>query len=184
MRSVRRLTPEQLPLTEPISDSVLTGEETLLRIGRSGFSVDYMPLPRAEWRHFPPAVTPEQVVGRPGCAAFAACEDGRPIGVCCVSATASGWCEVLDLRVDVSCRRTGAAGMMLDAAERFALDQGMRGLRITVPEDDPALCQFCQRKGFTLQGLDRYALIHTERERAKPLARRACALFYYRMLQG
>ena len=47
MRIIRRITPDNIHLLEPVADSVLTGEETLLRITRTGFTVDYLPLPRA-----------------------------------------------------------------------------------------------------------------------------------------
>ena len=45
------------------------------------------------------------------------------------------------------------------------------------------MCQFCAHNGFMLGGLDRMALIYTEKERQKPLARRSCALYYYRVSQ-
>ena len=43
MRVVRKVTPEMLPLPDTIQGSVLIGEETLLRIGRSGFTIEYLP---------------------------------------------------------------------------------------------------------------------------------------------
>jgi len=185
MRVIRRVTPETLDRIELIADSVLTGEETLLRITRSGFSVDYMQLSRAEWRVFPPvaAADPARLVMASDAAVFAAFEDERFIGNACVRVTPEGWAEVLDLRVDAAHRRTGVGGMLLDACERFAVQRGMLGLRLSVTEDNPAMCQFCTHNGFALGGLDRMALIHTARERMKPLARRAGLLFFYRNIR-
>ena len=117
----------------------------------------------------------------PDGAVFAAFEDERFIGQAVVRVDAdTRWCRLLDIRVDAAYRRTGAGGMLLDACDRYALQRGTQGLQLTVPEDHPALCQFCAHNGFTLGGLDRMALIGTDRERVKPMARRSCALFYYR----
>lgn len=45
------------------------------------------------------------------------------------------------------------------------------------------MCQFCAHNGFTLGGIDRMALVYSEREKVKPMARRSCALYYYRVSQ-
>ena len=135
MRSIRRITPDQLHLLTPITDSVLTGEETLLRITRTGFSVDYLPLPKAQWRSFPPvpSADPARLSAAPDGAVYAAFDDDRFIGMACLKLLDSGWCELLDIRVEAAYRRTGAGGMLLDACDRYALQHGAQGLRLTVP---------------------------------------------------
>lgn len=183
MRSVQRITREALPLTGHLSDRVLTGEEVLLKVGRSGFGISYLPLNKAEWRAFPPSEEsdPVQLIMDERAAVFAAYEDDRLIGTACVRTGEKGWAEVLDIRVDAPYRRTGAAGMLLDACDRFASVRGMRGLKVEASEANPALCQFCEHKGFVLHGLDRMALVYSATEKTKPLARRACALYFYRL---
>ena len=64
--------------------------------------------------------------------------------------------------------------------EDVSLHRGMRGLKMIVPDSNPAACQFCEHCGFTLQGIDRYALLSAPSERDKPAAARACALLFYR----
>lgn len=135
MRSIRRIDPDHLYLLGQVTDSVLISEETLLRITRTGFSVDYMPLRKSEWRSFPPV--PSADPGKLSCsldgAVFAAFEDERFIGMACLRMTDTGWCQLLDIRVDAASRRTGAGCMLLDACDRFALQRGAQGLRLLVP---------------------------------------------------
>ena len=185
MSYIRKVTPEMLPLQDSIADSVIAGEEVLLRVGRMGIQIDYVTNPKAEWRSFPPVAEaePSSLVTRPEAAIFAAYEEQRLIGLCACICRENGWCELLDLRVDTPCRRKGIAGMMLDAVERFAQGRQMRGISVATSEDNPAFCQFCTSKGFTLQGFDRYALIYTAQQKLKPFSRRACALYFYRQFK-
>ena len=53
MLSVRRLTEETLDSVKLLADAVLIGEDTMLRIGRYGFELSYLPRQTAEWRSFP-----------------------------------------------------------------------------------------------------------------------------------
>lgn len=183
MRTVRRVTKDTQPDCGRLLSSVLVGEETLLRVGRSGFGISYAPLPQAQWRDFPPAPEAEmEALLQDECAAvFAAYEGEKLIGVASVRETARGWGELLDIRVDAAYRRTGAARMLLDACDRFCAGRGMHGMRLEASEANPALCQFCEHTGFHLHGVDRMALIYTETEMQKPMARRACALLFYKL---
>lgn len=184
---VHKLTPETVQQLRPVSDASLVGEEVMLRIGRNGFNLGYVPMPRAEWRTFPPdrLADPALLLGQPNAAMFAAFQDdGTFAGSAAVIADpATGWTRIIDIRVDAAHRRTGIASLMLDACESFSEKLGMRGLSIHIPDSNPAACQFCEHCGFTLQGLDRMALSYTDAERDKPLARRACLLFFYRLHQ-
>ena len=186
MLTVRKLTPELMERLRPISDASLAGEEVMLRIGRSGFTLGYVPLPRAEWRSFPMVsrAEPARLLADPNAAILLAFEDDVFVGQAAVAADGeTGWTEIIDIRVDAAHRRQGVARALLNAIESFSHKHDMRGLRITVTDTNPAACQFCEHCGFTLQGLDRHALIYTEQERDKPLARRACQLHFYQQHQ-
>ncbi len=185
MLIVRRLTKALLDTWQPVSAESLAGEEAVLRIGRSGFSLSYMRLPRAEWRSFPmpPAAEPSRLTEEPDAAVFAAYQEGRFVGSAAVRATDRGYGDVLDVRVDASFRRGGVARALLDACERFAEQRGMRALRLCCTDNNPAACQFCEHCGFTLQGMDRSALAYAPSEREKPMALRACQLFFYRPIE-
>lgn len=186
VRLVRRMAPGQLMGMNRLEDGVLIGEETMLRVGRSGFSISYVPLERAVWRSFPAPPEDEMTeMLRDGRGAvFGATVGSRVIGLSCVRLMRTGWAEIRDIRVDASCRRQGIGRMLLDACERFAQEGGAKGLKMEVSEANPVLCQFCEHTGFMLHGLDRMALVYTEAERSRPMARRACALYFYRLLDA
>lgn len=186
MLTVRKLTPELLERIKPISDASLAGEEVMLRIGRSGFTLGYVPLPRAEWRSFPMAMKadPARLLADARAAVFLAFDEEEFVGQAAVLADPeTNWTNVLDIRVDAAHRRKGVARALLAAIESFSLKRDMRGMRISIPDSNPAACQFCEHCGFALQGLDRMALAYTDAERDKPLARRACELYFYQQHQ-
>lgn len=184
MLIVRRLTKELLACLRPIDGASLVGEDVMLRIGRSGFTLGYVPLPRAEWRSFPAdaSLLPESLLADENSAMFLAFEDDSFIGQAAVSARRdTGWTEILDLRVEPASRRKGVARALLDAMERFSRKAGMQGLRMALTDDNTVACQFCQHCGFALQGLDRMAVAYTPAQRNKPMARRACLLYFYQL---
>lgn len=184
--NIRRINAELLHLLRPINDSSIAGEEAVLRISRTGFSLSYLPLPHAEWRTFPPDeyADPLIVVNDERSALFAAFEEDTYVGSACVRVNeGSRWADVMDIRVDVAYRCRSFARTLLDACERFASVRGMHGLRIACTDTNPVMCQFCEHCGFTLAGADTRAMAYTETERSKPLARRAVLLFFYRTIQ-
>lgn len=183
---IRRLGPDELGLLRPLADASLAGEEALLRIGRTGMTLGYAPLPRAEWRVFPPSPTfaPAAFAINERSALFAAMDGENVVGVCGVRGTPEGWAEVADIRVDASCRRQGYGRTMLESCEACARQWGMAGLRAACTDTNPVMCQFLEHCGFILRGMDSMALAYTEAEREKPLARRAALLFFYRTLKG
>ncbi len=181
MLTIRQLTPDQLGLIRPFSDRALVGEEAFLKISRLGFQLDYLPLPKAEWRTFLPGADadPLVVTQDEGSAFFAAFEGETYIGCAAVTTQPHGWADVIDLRVDPMYRRKGVGSALLGQCGYFAEARNLSGLRIACTDTNPALCRFCEQMGFTLSGLDRMALARTPEEREKPLLRRACLLFFY-----
>lgn len=186
MLTIKRLTVDDVPLLKPISSASLAGEDVLLRIGRNGFALGYVPLARAEWRDFPADeyADPRYVLHDERSALFGAFEDKQLIGTASVRMNAATrWAEITDLRVEAACRRQGVGRNLLDFCERLALKRGMHGLRIACPDTNPGLCQFCEHCGFTLAGVDTKALAYTDSERDKPLSRRAALLTFYKPIQ-
>lgn len=185
MLIVRRIRADQLDQVQSLTDRQLVSEEALLRIGRTGFQLGYTPLPKAEWRSFPPVdyADPAILTADAGSAFYGAFEGETYIGCAAVTTLPSGWADVIDLRVDAQHRRQGAGRMLLDKCEAFAVKRGLHGLRIACTDTNPGMCQFCEHTGFTLQGLDRMAAAMSSEERAKPVSRRASLLFFYRTIQ-
>ena len=186
MLTIRRLTTEDLPGWRTVSSASLVGEDVLLRVGRGGFSLGYVPLQRAEWREFAAmeGADPSNALSDGRYALFGAYEDEALIGSACLRISpVTRWGEIVDLRVDAAHRRQGVARNLLDFCERLALKRGMRGLRLACADTNPGLCQFCEHCGFTLAGVDSRALAYTDAERDKPLARRAALLTFYKTIQ-
>jgi len=181
MLTIRRLGPEEIGLIRPFSDRALVGEEVHLKISRLGFQLDYLPLPKAEWRTFLPVpyADPLIITQDEGSAFFAAFRANACIGCAAVTTDPNGWADVIDIRVDPHHRRQGVGSALLAQCGFFAEARNLHGLRIACTDTNPALCHFCEHMGFILSGLDRMALAHSPEERVKPLMRRACELYFY-----
>lgn len=184
MLTIRKLLVEDTSLIRPIADRTLVSEEARVVINRFGFQLDYVPLPKAEWRSFPAVdyAEPDIITQDTGSAFFAAFMGERYIGCAVVTMLPSGWADVIDLRVDAQHRRQGVGRMLLDKCDHFALSHSLHGLRIACTDTNPELCQFCEHTGFTLAGLDRMARSRTPEERVKPVAHRTSLLFFYRTI--
>lgn len=181
MLTIRRLSADDLGLVRPFADRALVGEAVHLKISRLGFQLDYLPLPKAEWRTYLPVefADPAIIAQDDASAFFAAFEGDKYIGSAAVTTHPSGWAEILDVRVDPSWRRKGVATALLGQCGFFAEKRGLHGLRISATDQNPALCHLLEQLGFILSGLDRMALSRDPEERHKPLLMRACVLFFY-----
>ncbi len=185
MLIVRRIKAETLHQLEALTDSQVVNEEAVLRIGRMGLQLSYMPLPKPEWRSFPAVAyaDPSFLVQDEGSAVYAAFEGEKHIGCASVTANPNGWADVLDLRVDAAFRRQGAGRMLLDKCTSFALKRGLYGLRVACTDQNSVMCQFLEHEGFSLCGFDQMALSQSPEERQKPKSRRASLLYFYRLNQ-
>lgn len=181
MLTIRKLKADELGLLRPFADRALVGEAVHLKISRLGFQLDYLPLPKAEWRTYLPVEfsDPAIIAQDDASAFFAAFEGDKYIGCASVTTHPSGWAEVLDVRVDPSWRRKGVATALLGQCGFFAEERDLHGLRISATDQNPALCRLLEQLGFILSGLDRMALSRDPDERTKPLLMRACVLFFY-----
>ncbi len=185
MLIVRRIKPETLHQVKELGDSQLVDEEALLRIGRMGLQLSYVPLPKPEWRCYPPVsyADPAFLVEDGASAFYAAFEGEKYIGCAAVTTNPHGWADVLDIRVDASFRRQGAGRMLLDKCASFAQKRELHGLRVACTDGNPGMCQFLEHEGFALQGFDQMALTQSPEERVKPRSRRASLLYFYRLNQ-
>ena len=181
MLVIKPLTPGQ-PLSREIDARTLCGDTVSVQVTRSGFTLSYMPTGTAHWRSFPWSESAEQTLAgyMPDSFILGAEQDGLLVGLLVAHCSKTRWCEVLDLRVDTSCRLQGIGRTLLDACMRNAARRDMAGLRMVVSDANPAMCQFAQHCGFSLEGIDRLAFAMSPEERLKPMMRRASALIFYR----
>lgn len=184
MLVIKRLTPDlarNLPL---LSGDCFISDETVVRITRTGFQLSYLPLKETRRCSYPAPACADPVFLAEDLYSdfFAAYQSGQYAGAVAATQHESGWAEILDLRVDVSFRRQGIGRMLLSSCDQFARRKGLHGLRLTCPDSHSLLCQFLEHTGFTLQGMDRYALAFAPGEREKPRTKRVCQLSFYRPL--
>lgn len=185
MLIVRRIKAETLHQVAPLTDTQLVTEEAVLRIGRQGLLLSYGPLPKAEWRSFPPVdyADPAFLVNDEASAFYGAFEGEQYIGCAAITTNPNGWADILDLRVDASFRRQGAGRLLLDKCASFAQKRDLYGLRVACTDSNSGMCQFLEHEGFTLHGFDQMVLSQSPEERLKPRSRRASLLYFYRLNQ-
>ena len=158
----------------------LAGERVQLRVTRMGFLTDYAPLPTAEWRTLKPfPAEPNRLLADPNAASFLAFVDGQFAGQCVVRLGAHRLCELIDLRVDSRFRRQSAGTQLIAACVQWTQAKGRAGLRAELTDGQPVACQFMERLGFTLGGVDR--LWHTalpDQQKLVPAMRESVLVFY------
>jgi GNAT superfamily N-acetyltransferase len=158
----------------------LAGDRVQLRFTRKGFLPEYTPLGAAEWRTVKPCpLEADALADDPAFACYFAVMDGRCVGQAVAGKGPHRLCELTDLRTDSRYRRQGVATALLDAVVEWASGQTLAGIRVETTDDRPASCQFLERCGFTLGGLD--MLWHTadaEQAARMPAMRESVLTFY------
>ncbi|MCE5343472.1 MAG: GNAT family N-acetyltransferase [Eubacteriales bacterium] len=133
----------------------LASERIQLRFTRKGFLPEYAPLPSAEWRTakaFPASA--ETLLNDENAAVYFAFSENKCVGQCVAKSGDHHLCELLDLRTDSRHRRQGVATALLSAMEEWVATRSLAGIRAETSDDQPASCQFFERAGFTLGGVD------------------------------
>lgn len=181
MDMVKRLYADSADVIRDISGAVLCGEDVMIQVGRLGFTLRYVNRENAEWRSFSPAQTdrPEFLLAQDGAVCFAAFRDDRFVGLLSMRINA-GWAEIVDLRVDASCRRQGVATALITECDRYADRHRLAGLRMAATDDNPVLCRFLQSRGFSPEGIDKLLSSGNPTQRNKPRMLRTVTLYFYR----
>ncbi len=181
MLTILPLSEAMIPLYNQIDNRYLVGELAAVRVARSGFSLEYMPLGKAEWRTYPPEslFTPQELLKRKDAMCFFGFLDGQPVGQAVASRHWNNLAMLWDMRVDVRSRRKGVGKALLEACRSWALHQGLKGIMVETQDGNPVACQFYQSCGFVLGGVDRMLYAATPQQSQKPPALRDSALFFY-----
>ncbi len=183
MLTILPLSETTIPLYNQFDNRYLVGELAAVRVTRSGFSLDYMPLGKAEWRNYPQEslFTPQELLKRNDVVCFIAHQDGKPAGQAVAAHHWNNLAMLWDIRVDVRCRRKGVGRGLLDTCIGWAKERGLKGIMVETQNGNPAACQFYQSCGFVLGGVDRMLYSATAQQAQKPPALRDSALFFYLM---
>ncbi len=169
------------PLYNQIDNRYLVGELVSVRVTRSGFALEYVPMNKAEWRTYPPdsLFTAGELLKRKDAACFFAFLDGQPVGQAVAARHWNNLAMLWDIRVDAHARRKGTGRALLEACVSWAHHQNLKGLMAETQDANPVACQFYQNCGFVLGGVDRMLYSATPEQMQKPPAMRDCALFFY-----
>ncbi len=168
-------------LYNQVDNRYLVGEMAAVRVARSGFTLEFAPLNKAEW-HFNPLGAPfdsSELVDRKDAVCFFAFLDGQLAGQAVVSRHFHQLAMLWDIRVDVRSRRNGVGRMLIQACRDWAVLLGLKGIMVETRDTNPAACQFFQSCGFILGGVDRMLYAADAEQMQKPPAMRDCALFFY-----
>lgn len=183
MLTIAPINQESLSCFNQIDNRYLVSEMATVRITRTGFSLDYTPLPKAEWRTYTEdsVFTAEELFKRKDATCLFAFSDNQLVGQAVVVKNWNDLAMVWDLRVDAHMRRKGVGRELLAACEDWAKSQGLQGLMLETQDTNPSACQFYERYGFVLGGVDRMLYGGLPHQIGKPMAFRETALFFYRM---
>ena len=117
MLAVKSLSLQEIPLLDSIAGQMPVSEEILLRIGRGGFTLNYIPAQGVHWETFPPPYPYEAVtlLSNHEQTILGGYDEGRLKAFAAVSCHRNGWVEVLEIRVDALSRRKGLVIALLAA---------------------------------------------------------------------
>ncbi|MBQ8536540.1 MAG: GNAT family N-acetyltransferase [Clostridia bacterium] len=183
MLSILPLTAPLLPYLDQVDSRYLVGELVSLKVSRLGFGLDYTPMNRAQWQVWRPTpfFHPQELVERDDVACFLAFVDGQLAGQAQVMQHFNRLAMVYDIRVAVGLRRAGVGEELIAACRDWARRQGLGGLLAETTDANPGACQFFEKCGFRLGGVDRMRYSALPEQASKPPALRDCALTFYQI---
>ena len=183
MLSILPLTMPLLPYLDQVDSRYLVGELVSLKVSRQGFGLEYTPLNKAQWREWRPVKLfyPEEIIQRQDVACFLAFTDGQLAGQAMVMQHFNRLAMVFDVQVDVALRRAGIGEELIAACRDWARRQGLGGLVVETTDSNPGACQFFEKCGFQLGGVDRMRYGALPEQSIRPAALRDCAMTFYQL---
>ncbi len=184
MLTIRPLAPANRACLNQFDTRYLAGERVQVRVTRTGFVPEYVPLSTAEWRalDLSRAFDAEKLLSDDKAACFLAFDEGKCVGQCVAHIVPHRLCDLWDVRVDSQRRRQGVGTELIEACLSWAGRKGRAGLRVETTDENPVMCQFLQSCGFTLGGVDKLWHRADLSQRARPAALRESVLTFYRFL--
>lgn len=169
-----------------INAAFMACEDVIIRVGKTGYSLSYIRKSEYVWQQDVQICyeQPSAYLKHSDCTVYAAFEDEQPVGCAVIRPSLYGWCDLIDIRVDVGSRRKGIATALLAVCERHARINGLPGIRVMANDYNAGFCQFLQRKGFALKGIDPSLLSVLPAVADKPALQRPVALYFYRPIDN
>lgn len=187
MLSILPLNTSLIPFLNQADSRYLVGEAVSLKLTRQGFTLDYLPMPKAEWRVWHgdgELFSAQELIDMPDMACFIALWEGQPVGQAMVMQHFNRQAMIFDIRVDVRIRRSGIGRALVDACRDWARRQGMGGIMAETSDNNPGACQFFEGCGLRLGGVDRMRYSAMPEQRLKAPALRDCALTFYQLFES
>jgi len=184
MLSILPLNTSLIPFLNQADSRYLVGEAVSLKLTRQGFTLDYLPMPKAEWRVWHgdgELFSAQELIDMPDMACFIALWEGQPVGQAMVMQHFNRLAMVFDVQVDVALRRAGIGEELIAACRDWARRQGLGGLVVETTDSNPGACQFFEKCGFQLGGVDRMRYGALPEQSIRPAALRDCAMTFYQL---
>lgn len=121
-----------------------------LEDGAWRWSEELLPPEEVTWMRFPE----EAYTLGDGRTYLAAWDGPRCVGLAALEPGGYRYLYVYDLKVARDCRRKGVGRLMMRRAMDCAQEQGLRGLCLTVQDNNLAACRFYLSLGFEIGGFD------------------------------
>lgn len=181
MLQIIPLSKENMLQYNTVDRRYLSGELAMVKINRTGFGLTYTPMAEAKWRqdspsHYLPA---EEMIRRKDMVCYLAFTQGKCVGQITLVENWNRRGMIWEMAVDLQHRRKGIGTELLRACEDWAKSKKLYGLMTEVSDGNPAACQFFNKTGFVLGGVDQmlYHSLPSEQKKAPQL--RDTALSFY-----
>ncbi|MDR0395947.1 MAG: GNAT family N-acetyltransferase [Oscillospiraceae bacterium] len=181
---IKRMTRNDSAMLDAIENKHLAGDTVVVRLTHNGLELDFRAGSRAVWMS-----PPREVYARPDakalisaseCAAYFAWNDGKLVGQAVVEKHAYHLARLCDVRVALSERRRGVGARLVEAAERWAWQQGLAGVAVETQDNNPGACQFLVKCGYKFGGVDTLKMAALPDQINRPAQLRDAALTFYR----
>ncbi|MDR1599028.1 MAG: GNAT family N-acetyltransferase [Oscillospiraceae bacterium] len=181
---IKRMARNDSALLDAIENKHLAGDTVVLRLTRNGLELDFRAGSKAVWMNPPAAVysrpDAKSLAAASGCAAYFAWNDGKLVGQAVVEKHIFRLARLCDVRVTLSERRRGVGARLMEAAERWAWQQGLAGVLVETQDNNPGACQFLVKCGYKFGGVDTLRMAALPDQIGKPSQLRDAALSFYR----
>jgi GNAT superfamily N-acetyltransferase len=181
---IKRMTRNDSALLDAIENKHLAGDTVVVRLTRNGLELDFRAGGKSVWVN-PPEETylrPEakSLIAASECAAYFGWNDGKLVGQVVVERYVFRLARVCDVRVAMSERRRGVGAQLMEAAERWAWQQGLAGVAVETQDNNPGACQFLVKCGYKFGGVDTLRMAALPDQIGKPGQFREASLSFYR----
>ncbi|GHU72761.1 hypothetical protein AGMMS49992_09410 [Clostridia bacterium] len=184
MADIKRMTRNDTALLDAVENKHLAGDTVIVRLTRNGLELDFRAGSKSVWQSPPLEVylrpDAKSLLAGSECAAYFAWNADQLVGQVVVEKYLYRLARVCDVRVTMAQRRRGIGAALMEAAERWAWQQGMAGVVAETQDNNPGACQFLMKCGYKFGGVDTLKMAALPEQMGKPSTLREASLSFYR----